>query len=238
MGANNSMLKQSSVTDITTNVLNSSISNFLNSQSVSGTSTQILKIDNSNIKCKSLTIGNESKTTMGVLLSNTNDAANNIANAATTEAQNQLSSKVDQSNSGIPMLQFNNNMTWQDVRQTLKTTLATQLVTNITNNLKVDSTNTQILLITGNIDIDGPCDITQKSVQDMIVQSTVEGAIKQLIDNKVLSKTASTMSSDVTQSNTFTLLGFIGGGIFGFIILIGIIYMIFKKKSDGSSTGK
>lgn len=232
MGANNSMLKQSSVTEVTTNVLNSSISNFLNSQSVSSTSTQILQVTSPNIKCNSLKIGNTSKTTMGVLLNNTNDAANNIANAATTDAQNQLSSKVDQSNDGIPMLQFNNNMTWQDVKQKLTTTLATQLVTNITNNLKVDSANKQILLVTSDIDVDGPCDITQESVQDMIVQSTVAGAIKQLIDNKVISTAGTDMSSSSKQSNSFTLLGFIGGGVFGFIILIGIIYMVFKKKAD------
>lgn len=245
MGANNSMLKQETVTTQCTEILNKSINNFVQERSINLKNEQTITFYGPNggpVKCgKDLNIIQDAKTTMGVLLEDTSNAAANIANAATSKAQSDLSTKVDQANSGLPMLQFNNSMSIQQQTMNVKTTLATVLETNIKSSLNIDGTNKQSIIFkvpASGIDVGGDCNLSQKSAIDMIAQSTVKSAIEQLIDNKTLTETKGSMSSDVTQSNTFTLLGFIGGGIFGFIILIGIIYMIFKKKSDGASPGK
>lgn len=234
MGANNSMLKQETVTNMSTEILNKSISNFTSENKASINSVQVISVTGGSIKCGgNFKMSNKSAGSLGVLLNNTSQAAANIANAATAKAESEMSTKVDQANSGLPMLQFNNSMSIQNRTTNVKTILATVLETNIKNTMKLDNNNKQIInLVNPNMDFGGDCEWDQESIQKIIAQSTVEGAIQQLIDNKTLIETKDTMSSDVSQSNTFTLLGFIGGGIFGFIILIGIIYMIFKKKSD------
>lgn len=239
MGANNSMLSQKVVTDVSTEILNQSITNFVNDRSINMSSTQTLMLDGASsklLKCGSFTVNQTAKTTMGVLLDDKNNAAANITNSAINEIQNKLSTKTDQANSGLPMLQMNNTMSKQDIYSKVKTTMTNQLETNIKNQLKIENNNKQVIYFTlpENVDVSGACDFSQTSVQEMLAQSTVKNVVDQLLQSQVVSKTAADVSSSVTQSNTFTLLGFLGGGLITFIIIVAIIYVIFSRRSSAS----
>lgn len=235
MGVNSSILTQKVITDISTEVLNSVVSNFVTSNSANVSASQVLIIEadpNSLRNCRDASISQNMKTSLGVLTNNTSAAAADISNKATNEILTQLTQKLEQANTGLPLLQANSSYSKQEIETKIKNTIANVLTTNITNSLTVDSNNRQFLLYrirgTTNADI---CTISQDMIQSVLVDATVKGAMDALLKSDIANVVTSTVTSDVKQSNTFTLLGFIGGGIFGFIILVAIIYMIYKKNN-------
>lgn len=234
MGANLSVNRQKEVQEIFTQILNQNIQNFVNERSLNTNSSQILKLGpNSKFKCGGdFKVIQTSNTSLGVLLNDTTQAVQEIANKAAADMTAQTKYLADQSNQGIPILQLNTSVSEQEILQNIRSQLINSLQTNVKNQLKVDANNTQIIIFDPNVEITatGDCDLSQNAVQYMIAQSTVSNMASTLLTNDVSAVAKATADAEAKQKNELTLMGLLGGGIFGFIILIGIVFMIFNKK--------
>jgi hypothetical protein len=239
MGATVSKSNQTVLVDSLTSIVNKVTTKYVNENSNKVNSEQKMYIDmsGSNIYCD-ISATQLSDVNISILSTNKNDAEVKMSNDIMAQITAALESKSDQSISGLNLGQMAVSIQDQEIQQqirsmvsnsvdsTIKNVLSTQ--TDISQGIYFKATNSNIL--------SDVCDFSQNNMIKMFSQQAAQNMVTSAIDNKLVTVVDDTVVAENKQSLTgVSLLGLIGGGVFGFIGLILILYIIYtviKKKQD------
>lgn len=239
MGATVSKSNQTVVLDSLTSIVNNVTTTYVNDNSNKVNSDQKMYIDmsNSNIYCD--ISGNQiSDVNFSVISTNKNEASTTMTNNILAQITTALESKSDQSISGLNLGQAALNIQDQNIKQKIYTMVNNSVNSTIKNVFSNEAGANQgmyIKIVGANV-FGSKCEFSQANLIKMFSQQTAENMVQNAIDNKLVTVVDDTAVAENKQTLTgVSLLGLIGGGAFGLIglmIIIYIIYTVVKKKQD------
>ncbi len=239
MGATVSKSNQTVLVDSLTSIVNKVTTSYINENSSKVSSDQKMYIDmsGSNIYCdiKSTQI---SDVNISILSTNKNDAEVKMSNDIMAQITAALTNKSDQSISGLNLGQMAVNIQDQNIQQQIRSVVSNSVDSAIKNVLSTQTDISQGIYYkaTNSNILNDVCDFSQSGMITMFAQQAAQNMVTSAIDNKIITVVDDTATAENKQALTgVSLLGLIGGGAFGFIGLLLILYIIYtvvKKKQD------
>ena len=245
MGVNLSKNQYKSIYDQATNMMTQVINEYTTKVNTTAYNNQQINVVNGvtgvmDCGASGLVLSNDAKNTITALYSLTNTTNSTAYNTLVDKLTNSITNAVNQTNSGIPLGQFNANINSTDVQTKIKTTITNQLKNTVNQIFNTTSIGIQGINFTNYGKVTGAkCTFSNTSVTSMFVQMLLNNTAQNLVQNYSDVASTNTDNTTTTQSNDMSLGSLLGFGKFGGVLLIlgilavvgGIGAMIIKKKN-------
>lgn len=242
MGATVSKSKQKILVDSMSSIVSEVTTTYITNNTNKIASIQYMTVngDYANFQCgdKPFDISQTNNVQFSVLSTNKNDASTTMTNDILNQITAALENKSNQSISGLNLGQAAVNIQDQNIQQQIRTYVKNSVNSTIENMLtnQLDSNQGMTINLKGATVQGEGCSMTQVGQIAMFSDQAAQNMVDNAIANKLITVVDDQAVAENKQTLTgVSLLGLIGGGAFGFIgfvLILYIIYTVIKKKND------